>query len=156
MRTARILLALSLFAAPALHAQNPQNCPVQPVKFNPDGLSVRIQNTSGKTIVGMTWYAAVADATEHWNWIFWNVPGPLRLREFNWNKEIKPNAKKTLGWYYTDLDFRHASGGAFILGSVLFDDGTRWQENPHEHVCQAVWLNSNKKKFTRPEDLPPA
>jgi hypothetical protein len=44
----------------------------------------------------MTWFAAIADATEHWNWIYWNLPGPLRLREFNWNKEVKPSAKKTL------------------------------------------------------------
>jgi N-acetylneuraminic acid mutarotase len=129
-------------------------CPVQAVHFNPSGLSVRVENTSGKKIVGMTWFAAIADATEHWNWIYWNLPGPLRLREFNWNKEVKSSAKKTLDWSYADLDFQHASGGAFILGSVLFSDGTRWEGIPADHVCQVLWLESNKKAFARPEELP--
>ncbi|SNT31142.1 hypothetical protein SAMN05421770_107110 [Granulicella rosea] len=162
MRSALSLVLVSslAFAAPALHAQaapaNPQSCPVQPVKFDPSGLSVRIENTSGKMIVGMTWFAAIADGTEHWNWIFWNIPGPLRLREFNWNKEIKPGSKKTLSWPYEDLNFQHASGGAFILGSVLFADGSRWEQNPQAHTCQAVWLNGNKRMLTRPEELPPS
>ena len=129
-------------------------CPIQAIHFNPSGLSVRVENTSGKTIVGMSWFAAIADATEHWNWIYWNLPGPLRLREFNWNKEVKPSAKKTLDWSYADLDFKHASGGAFVLGSVLFSDGTRWEELPADHVCQVLWLESNKKAFARPEELP--
>lgn len=155
MRLTRFLLLSALLAAPGF-AQPPQPCPVKPVHFNPDGLSIRIENTSGKQIVGMTWFAAIADATEHWNWIFWDTPGPLRLREFNWNKEINAGAKKTLSWDFISLDFRHASGGAFMLGSVLFSDGSRWEENPRDHACQAVWLNSNKKTLTRPEDLPPA
>ena len=145
----------AFLASQAGRSQAPAgSCPVQSVHFDPSGLSVRVQNTSGKTIVGMTWYAAIADATEHWNWIYWNVPGPLRIREFNWNKEVKPAAKKTLSWYYTDLNFQHAGGGAFILGSALFSDGTRWEGNPADHVCQVLWLNNNKKSFTRAEDLP--
>lgn len=144
-RTASLwLIALFLVTHAACvegHSQVPGiPCPVQAVHFNPGGLSVRVENTSGKTIVGMTWFAAIADATEHWNWIYWNLPGPLRLREFNWNKEVKPSAKKTLEW--------------FVPGSVLFNDGTRWEGTPADHACQVLWLERNKKAFARPEDLP--
>ena len=160
MRRSVMLVLTAIFLvtlSTSMQGQSPAPgapCPVQAVHFNPGGLSVRVENTSGKSIVGMTWFASIADATEHWNWIYWNLPGPLRLREFNWNKEIKPSAKKTLNWYYADLDFQHASGGTFVLGSVLFSDGTRWEGAPADHACQVLWLENNKKAFARPEDLP--
>jgi hypothetical protein len=64
--------------APLAHAQNsppsapaPVACPTEFVHFDPSGVSVRIRNVSGKKIVGLTFDAALADATEHWKWYHW-------------------------------------------------------------------------------------
>ena len=129
-------------------------CSLNFVSFNPSGVSVRVQNTSGKTIVGLTFYAAIADATEHWKWYRWNFDETKPLREFGWNKQIKPGASKTLSWDRSDLDFEHGGGGAFVATAILFEDGTSWEESPDGAGCRALWLNNHKKVFTRPIDLP--
>jgi len=107
------------------------------VKFDPSGISTRIQNTSGKTIVGLTFYAALADATEHWKWYHYDFDDSRPLREFGWNKEIKPMASKSLSWG-ADLDFEHGGGGAFVLTSALFSDGTSWEETSSGSSCSRL------------------
>jgi hypothetical protein len=57
-------------------------CPVAFLHFNPDAVSVRVKNVSGKTIVGLSFYAALSDATEHWTWLHWNLNQDQPLREF--------------------------------------------------------------------------
>ena len=47
----------------------PAACPLQLLRFDPSGVSVRIKNVSGKKIVGLVLNAALADATEHWMWL---------------------------------------------------------------------------------------
>ena len=130
------------------------NCPVQVLHFSPDGVSIRIHNVSGKTIVGITYEVALADATEHWRWLHWDFDYNRALREFNWNKQIKPDATKTLSWIYSNLDFTHGGGGDFVLTSVLFGDGTSWEETPNGASCSTFWLNNHKKAFVRPVVLP--
>ena len=122
--------------------------------FNPSGVSIRITNTSGKIIVGMTYEVALADATEHWQWLHWDYDNTRRLREFNWNKQIKPAATKTLSWDYSNLDFTHGGGGDFVLTSVLFQDGSSWEEAPDRATCGTLWLENHKKSFFRPVMLP--
>jgi hypothetical protein len=149
-------LVAVLFLPLAVMAQTngaPANCPVTFVKFDPSAISTRIQNTSGKTIVGLTFYAALADATEHWKWYHYDFDDSRPLREFGWNKEIKPMASKSLSWG-ADLDFEHGGGGAFVLTSVLFSDGTSWEETPSGSSCKVLWYNSHKKSFSRPVELP--
>lgn len=149
-------LALALLFSTSLAAAQkaPVNCPVSFVSFNPSGVSVHIHNTSGKEIVGLSFYAALADATEHWKWYHWNFDENRPLREFGWNKEIKPNATKGLSWSFSDINSEHGSGGAFVLTSVLFADGTSWEDRPDATSCMVTWLNSHKKAFTRPIELP--
>jgi hypothetical protein len=67
--------------------------------------------------------AAIADAAEHWIWPHWyfDVNRPI-----GWNKVIKADAAKTLSWDRADVDFEHGGGGAFVLTSVPFEDGTSW------------------------------
>jgi hypothetical protein len=146
----------AIFVPLPLLAQTPPPpaCPINFVSLNPDGVSTRIKNVSGKTIVGITLYAAIADATEHWKWYHWNFDDSRPLREFGWNKEIKADASKTLSWDNANLDFEHGSGGALVVTAVLFQDGTSWDEAPDRATCKAVWLNNHKKVFTRPIDLP--
>jgi len=76
------------------------------------------------------------------------------IREFGWNKLIKPGEKKKLSWYHADLDFQHGGGGAFVLTSVLFQDGSVWEEANDSASCKYVWYNSHKKAFVRPVQLP--
>lgn len=153
-------LALLIFS-PFAHAQTPASssttpaaCPVQFVRFNPDGVSVRIKNVSGKKIVGLVFNAALADATEHWKWLHWDFDEARSIREFGWNKLIKEGATKTLSWYRADIDFEHGGGGAFVLTSVLFEDGSIWEESKDSASCKYVWYNSHKKAFVRPVQLP--
>jgi len=151
------LTFFAFFLCIAAHAQ-PQAvstaCPVSFAWFHPDSLSARIQNTSGKTIVGLSFYAALADATEHWRWYHYSFDLTRPLREFGWNKTIKPTASKTLSWDRTDLDFEHGGGGAFVLTSVLFQDGSSWESPIDRADCKTIWYNSHKKSFSRPIDLP--
>lgn len=156
----RLAIAALLFS-PIAHAQNtassptgPPACPVQFVRFNPSGVSVRIKDISGKKIVGLVFNAALADATENWKWYHWGFDETRPIREFGWNKLINEGASKTLSWYREDLDFEHRGGGAFVLTSALFEDGSVWEE-PHDSAsCKYVWYNNHKKSFVRPVLLP--
>ena len=147
-------LALLAFSLPLSAQQNSPSCPVTYLKLNPDAFSTRIHNDSGKTIVGLTFYAALADATEHWKWVHWDLDNSRDLREFGWNKQIKPGESKSLSWDRANLDFEHGGGGALVLASVLYEDGTSWDQGPAQDDCKAVWYNNHKKSFTRPIDLP--
>jgi hypothetical protein len=130
------------------------SCPVEFVHFNPWGVNVRIKNVSGKKIVGLIFNAALADATEHWKWFHWDFDTNRSLRDFSWNKSIKPGDAKTLSWDRADLDFEHGGGGAFVLTSVLFDDGTDWEAPPDSAPCKFLWFNNHKKFFVKPVALP--
>jgi hypothetical protein len=127
---------------------------VQFVRFNPSGVYVRIKNVSGKNIVGLSFNAAIADATEHWKWLHWEFSDTLPIRDFGWNRRIKVDAAKTLSWDRAYLDFNHGGGGAFVLTSVLFEDGSTWQESSGGASCKYVWHNSHKQSFVRPVILP--
>ena len=155
-----------LLSSPFAYAQGvdpsaasvPAACPVQLVHFNPgggwSGLNVQIRNTSGKTVVGLVFNAALADATEHWKWLHWDFDNSRPIRNFGWNKRIKNGAAKTLSWSFADLDFEHSGGGAFVLTSVLFEDGSVWEEASNRASCKVVWYNSHKKEMSRPVALP--
>lgn len=132
----------------------PSTCPIQFERFSPSGLSVRIRNTSGKKIVGLVFNAALADATEHWKWYHWDFDDARPVRNFGWNKTIKENAAKTLSWSWTNLDFEHGGGGAFVLTSALFEDGSMWQTPNGRTSCMCLWHDSHKKGFIRPVELP--
>jgi hypothetical protein len=130
-------------------------CPVAFLGFTPagyGGTSVHVRNVSAKKIVGLTFNAALADATEHWNWLGWpavqlvetpaaSVVGadPDRLRGFGWNKELKPGAAKTTVWWDVYLGGEHGGGVAMVLTSALFADGSRWDELPDRSSCMALW-----------------
>src|ERR1700678_3445627 len=61
------------------------SCPVTILKFDAsgfNGVSVRVRNVSAKKVVGLTFNAALADATEHWNWLGWPAVG-LALIQLN-------------------------------------------------------------------------
>jgi len=135
----------------------PETCPIQFERFNlSSGVSVRIRNTSGKKIVGLVFNAALADATEHWKWYHWDFDDARPVRNFGWNKAIKVGAAKTLSWSWTSLDFEHGGGGAFVLTSALFDDGSIWEEPGGGTSCMCLWHNSHKKGgLVRPVQLPP-
>jgi len=132
-------------------------CPVEILSFNPSGVTVHIRNTSGKAIVGLVFNAAISDATEHWKWVHWDFDDSRALRDFGWDKAIEPGAKKRLTWSWgwgSYLDFEHIGGGAFVLTSVLFDDGSRWQEMTNGDSCKVIWYK-HKKSLFRPIELPP-
>jgi hypothetical protein len=101
-----------------------QHAPLKFVHFAPSGVSVRIRNVSGKKIVGLTFNAALRDAAQHWKWYHWYFDDNRPIREFGWNKVIKEGAAKTLSWDRPDIDFEHGGGGAFVLTSALFEDGS--------------------------------
>ena len=130
-------------------------CPVEIMSFDPAGVSAHIRNTSRKTIVGLVFNAAIADATEHWKWVHWDFDDGRPLREFGWNKAIKPSATKRLTWGWgTYLDFAHIGGGAFVLTSALFDDGSRWDAPSEGNSCRRLWYKHKRSAF-RPVELPP-
>jgi hypothetical protein len=145
------------------------SCPVTFLKFEASGFNgvyVRVRNNSTKKIVGLTFNAALADATEHWNWLGWpdlelpysELNGRLSdsgtLRGFGWNKELKPGEAKTTSWD-RDLGHEHGGGVAFVLISALFDDGSRWDELPDRASCVALWHNNHKKGIAKSVVLPP-
>lgn len=157
--------ALAIFACPILarsqalqsNSNAPTACPVEILSFNPSGVTVHIKNTSGKSIVGLVFNAAISDATEHWKWVHWDFDDGRPLRDFGWDKAIKRGATKRLTWYRgwgAYLDFDHIGGGAFVLTSVLFDDGSRWQEVTDGDSCKYVWYK-HKRSLFRPIELPP-
>ena len=172
------IFALALIAPP-LSAQQSSNqlnlavagCPLQVVKINPGGVYVDVINLTGKNIVGVTFNVAIADATENWNWLRgdWGIrvsPAvnqmsvlagnpPVPLLEFRWNRPVPAGAKKTLRWWKADLDWSHTGGGAFVPVSVLFEDGTHWEEPERTSTCRGVWVNHHRKGFYRPLILPP-
>ena len=155
-----LFVAASLLPA-ASQSQTPQSnvgpsvCPVDILSFDAGGVSVRIRNTSGKKIVGLVFNAAIAEATEHWKWFHWDFDDGRPLRDFGWNKEIKPLATKRLTWGWdTYLDFEHIGGGAFVLTSALFDDGSRWEEQNDGNSCKCLWYKHKRSSF-RAVELPP-
>ena len=143
--------ALAQSAAPPSTASA---CPVQFLRFDPDGVSTRIRNVSGRKIVGLVFNAAVADATEHWKWLHWNFDDARPVQNFGWNKPIKIGETKKLSWDRVDLDFEHGGGGAFVLTSVLFEDGSSWEEADDQASCKYVWFHNHKKFFAKPVQLP--
>ena len=152
---------VALVFCPPVRAQStasspaaPAACPVQLLRFDPSGVSVRIKNVSGKKIVGLVFNAALADATEHWKWLHWDFDAGRPIREFGWNKLIKDGQVKKLSWDRADIDFEHGGGGAFVLTSALFEDGSVWEEPGDSTSCKYVWYNRHKKSFARPVELP--
>jgi hypothetical protein len=139
---------------------NPQSpaaqsgCPVEIQHFNPSGVSVKVKNVSGRQIVGLVFNAALADATEHWKWLHWDFDTNRSLRDFSWNKAIPKDAVKNLSWDGANLNYLHGGGGAFVLASVLFDDGSSWEDSPDSADCKVLWYNSHKKAFFKPVLLP--
>jgi len=155
-------LFITVFMFPALaqsqtsqsNSAVPTACPLEILSFDPSGVSVQIKNTSGKVIVGLVFNAAISDATEHWKWLHWDFDDNRPLRDFGWNKSIKAGAKKRLKWSSADLDFEHSGGGAFVLTSVLFEDGSDWEEPIGSASCECLWYKHKKSAF-KPIQLPP-
>ena len=63
---------------------------------------------------GLVFNAALADATEHWKWLHWDFDPGRPIREFGWNKLIRPGEKKKLSWYYADLDLGRGQRQRFL------------------------------------------
>ena len=131
----------------------PLACPTEILSFDPSGVSVRIRNTSGKTIVGLVFNAALSNATEQWKWFHWDFDENRPVRDFGWNKKIKDGQTKRMSWS-ASLDFEHSGGGAFVLTSVLFEDGSDWQERADGSSCRSLWFKHKKAAF-KPIRLPP-
>jgi len=155
LQLAALFVLSSLLSAPLADSQtvspgptSPAGCPVQFIRFNPSGVSVRVRNISGKPIVGSVFNAAIADAAEHWIWLHWYFDVNRPIREFGWNKVIKADAAKTLSWDRADVDFEHG-GGAFVLTSVLFDQGSSWEESNDYASRKYVWYHSHKKHLAK-------
>jgi hypothetical protein len=177
-----LVIVASLVPLPILAQADatPSSCPVSFVKFKPggvftprgfDSVSIRVKNVTGKKIVGLDFNAALAYFPGHWQWVSltpnWvrlapdgmlSIPlgtpvGPLR--EFGWNKEIKPGATETASWGFENLDYQDNGGVAFVLTSVLFEDGSRWEDPPARTSCMALWYNSHKKGIASAVVLPP-
>ena len=134
----------------ALTTQN--GCPVELLKLKPSGVALRIRNTSGKKIVGLVFNVAVADATEHWKWLY--KDDGRSIRDFGWNKQIKDGEEKNLVWPGANINFYHGGGGVLVLTSALFEDGSSWEEPKDSATCKSVWYNSHKKSFLHPVVLP--
>ena len=149
-----LVASSSAFAQNAANPPTPSTCPVQFLRFDPDGVTARIRNASGKKIVGLVFNAAVADATEHWKWLHWGFDDARPVQNFGWNKPIKADEKKTLSWARVDLNFEHGGGGAFVVTSVLFEDGSTWEEADDQAPCKYLWFHNHKKFFARPVQLP--
>ncbi len=150
-----VAFAYSFFAAgqtmPSSAAPTP--CPVELSQLRVSGLSVHVRNTSGKRIVGLVFNAALSDATERWKWFHWDYDLTRPIQEFGWNKPVKEGESKKLSWRY-DLEREHGGGVALVLTSVLFADGTRWEEDVDRATCKEIWYHNHKKGFTRPVELP--
>lgn len=147
-----LLVSLSTFAAGQSDSSAPV-CPLELSNLKPSRLGINIQNRSGKKIVGLVFNAAISDAAEHWKWLHWNYDDYRPIQEFDWNKQIKPGEAKRLTWNY-DLEYEHFGGLALVLTSVLYADGTSWEEEPDRAGCKLIWHHSHKKEFVRPVELP--
>jgi hypothetical protein len=130
-------------------------CPLELLHINPSTLSVNVKNDSGKTIVGLVFHVALADAAEHWKWLHWDFDQSRPLRDFGWNKSLKPGVIKKLGWGNVGLDFEHGGGGAFVLTSALLKDGATWEDSSDSASCKILWHHNHKKTFSKPIVLPP-
>ncbi|HEV2961236.1 MAG TPA: hypothetical protein VG649_05370 [Candidatus Angelobacter sp.] len=130
------------------------SCPVELRDIHVNNLSVRVRNTSGKRIVGLVFNVALSDATEHWIWLHWNYDLSARLREFGWNRLIREGESKKLSWDFVDLEHEHGGGVVLVLSSILFADGSTWDEDADTITCKAIWFNNHKKGFTKPVLLP--
>lgn len=116
-------------------------------------LSIHVRNTSGKRIVGLVFNAALSDATERWKWLHWDYDLTRPLQNIGWNRPVKEGESKKLSWDY-DLDREHGGGVVLVLSSVLFADGTRWEEDVDRATCKEMWYHNHKEGFTRPVELP--
>lgn len=158
---ALLIATLFLVLSPNAFAQSAASglptqatCPVQFLHFDPDGVSAQIRNVSGKKIVGLVFNAAVADATEHWKWLHWNFDDTRPVQNFGWNKPLKVDEKNKLSRPRVDLNFEHGGGGAFVVTSVLFEDGSIWEDADDQASCKYVWFHNHKKFFAKPVQLP--
>jgi hypothetical protein len=114
-------------------------CPLELLKFNPSPVKVTVKNVSGKKVVGLVFEVALADSAEHWKWLHWDYDEQRPLRDFGWNKPISPSETKKLSWSnWSSLDFEHGGGGAFVLTSVLFEDGSSWEEPIGSASCKYI------------------
>jgi hypothetical protein len=104
-------------------------CPILLGNLHVNTLSIRIRNTSGKKIVGLVFNSAMADAAEHWIWLRGTFAFSARLREFGWNKPIREGESKNLSWPLVNLEHEHSGGVALVLTSILFADGSAWDED---------------------------
>jgi hypothetical protein len=163
-----ILLSASIARIEPAYAQgrmsvptSPDACPLQlsgfhaAATFSQGGVGLKVRNITKNDVVGMVFEVALADAAENWKWLHWNFDDTRPLRDFGWNKPIKPGEAKNLSWDSADLDFQHNGGGAFVLTSVLFSDGSGYSVPQNNSICKLVWYNGNKKGLVRPVDLPP-
>jgi hypothetical protein len=130
-------------------------CPVELLDFHADSVRVRVRNTSGKKIVGMVFNVALSDATERWKWLHWYYDDSRPLQEFGWTKEVKDGETKRLRWDFMTLEREHRGGVALVLTSILYADGSSWEEHTENATCKSLWYNDHKKGFTRPIELPP-
>ena len=150
-----LFFAISTFAAgQSASPVEPSPCPLELSHLKASSLGINVQNRSGKRIVGLVFYAAISDAAEHWKWLHWNYDDSRPIQEFGWNKQVKVGEAKRLTWNY-DLEREHGGGVALVLTSVLFADGTTWEEDVNGASCKEVWHHSHKKDFARPVELPP-
>jgi hypothetical protein len=76
------------------------------------------------------------------------------LREFGWNRLIREGESKKLSWDFVDLEHEHGGGVVLVLSSILFADGSTWDEDADTITCKAIWFNNHKKGFTKPVLLP--
>jgi hypothetical protein len=150
------IFAFSFFAnaQTAPQAVAPSGCPVELTNLHVSDLSIHLKNTSGKRIVGLVFNVALSDATERWKWMHWDYDLGRPLQEFGWNKEIKEGESKKLSWNW-NFEREHNGGVALVLTSVLFADGTRWEEQSDSASCKQIWSNKHKKGFTTEIQLPP-
>jgi len=156
---ARLVIVLFSLSLPVIAQMNvmPSSCPVGISKFNPsgsNGFTVRLENLKAKKIVGMAFNVALSDATENWRWFHYDDDPTRPLVGFNWNEEIEPRAVKTLTWGSGGGNFGHGGAAAFVLTSVLFEDGSSWNELPNRASCQALWYDYPKKGQTKAVVLP--
>jgi len=156
IRTMIAVFALSLIVGaqtgPA-RAAPATTCPVELLELHVSRVKVRLKNTSGKIITGLVFNAALSDATEHWKWLHWNYDQTRPLQEFGWNKPLKEDEIRNLSWD-VDLEHEHGGGVAFVLTSVLFADGSTWEEDIDSANCKGIWHNHHKNGFTKPVQLP--
>jgi len=138
----------------------PDACPVEladfhtSATFTTEGAGLRVKNLTKNDIVGLVFDVALADAAENWKWLHWNFDDTRPLEDFGWNKPIKAGENKKISWSSKDLGFEHNGGGAFVLTSILFADGSGYRAPADNSVCKLVWYNSNKKGLVRQVELP--